>query len=411
MTMTCIRCHHWFLLLLLLLLSSSSVIDASTVGPESVSKKDRLRGIFFGALVADALCLGSHFEYDAVAIQNAYSGKSMDQYRAPPGIPLSGTGQGGAETDNVDSDSSSSLRSQIHHPRAIAGDQTDYGEYNVLVLEHLHRIAPGEVSVSAFLPEWKNRIMLGDWKQRISAETRHVFVQLGTGTPVSQLGTEDSNTMALRYAAVFAYTDDERDVVDYAQMTMFTHRDRTALMGNEFFARVVYRILHHAMTPREAIEAVTKKMNQTFITDKVKLALDMVEEATNPDTDLFKDEFVDDIAVTSMATVWDSSTSQPIKVGKASSTEATLPGSIYFILKYQDDMIQAFKANAMIGGDNASRAIAIGMVLGAYHGIDAIDSKWRDTLNHWKYCETMLEALPLLGNVPFPSPHWSGAEL
>jgi len=32
----------------------------------------------------------------------------------------------------------------------------------------------------------------------------------------------------------------------------------------------------------------------------------------------------------------------------------------------------ASKANASVGGDTASRAIAIGMVLGAYRGIESI---------------------------------------
>ena len=386
--MTRTRCNLLFLLLLLL----SGVYGS----PESVSKKDRIRGIFFGALVADALCLGTHYEYDAAKIKDAYQG-IMDRYMTRD--ELFG---GETDTDGVD-------RTQNLHPKTIAGDQTDYGEYNVLVLEHLHRISPAEFTVSTLLPEWKNRFMIGEWKQRISAETRHVFMQLGTGTPVSLLGG-DSNAMALRYASVFAYTDDETEVVDYARLTMFTHRESTALMGNEFFARVVYRILHRAMTPLEAIEAVALKMNQPFISEKVIQAFQMLEEAMNPETDLSKDDFVDDIAVNSMASMWDSTTNQPIKMGKASPTEGTLPGSIYFILKYQDDMMQAFKANAMIGGDNASRAISIGMVLGAYHGIGGIDSKWRDGLNHWKYCETMLEALPLLANLPAPS-YWSGGEL
>ena len=30
------------------------------------------------------------------------------------------------------------------------------------------------------------------------------------------------------------------------------------------------------------------------------------------------------------------------------------------------------EANAMVGGDNAARAVAIGMVLGAHHGVQAI---------------------------------------
>ena len=29
------------------------------------TEEERLRGAFFGSLVADALCLGSHYEYDA----------------------------------------------------------------------------------------------------------------------------------------------------------------------------------------------------------------------------------------------------------------------------------------------------------------------------------------------------------
>ena len=97
-----------------------------------------------------------------------------------------------------------------------------------------------------------------------------------------------------------------------------------------------------------------------------------------------------------MAKLWDVGKSEPIKVGKASPTEGTLPGAIYFIVKYQEDMIGAFKGNTMVGGDNASRSIAIGMVLGAYHGVEAIPLDLKDGLNHWKHSEKLLETLPLL---------------
>ena len=33
----------------------------------AATKEDRMRGAFWGALVSDALCLGSHYEYDAKA--------------------------------------------------------------------------------------------------------------------------------------------------------------------------------------------------------------------------------------------------------------------------------------------------------------------------------------------------------
>merc|ERR1739848_702958 len=90
--------------------------------------------------------------------------------------------------------------------------------------------------------------------------------------------------------------------------------------------------------------------------------------------------------------------SEPIKVGKASPTEGTLPTSVYLILKYQEDFTAGVKANAMIGGDNASRSIAVGMVLGALHGAQAIPQDLKTTLNAWEKSEEMLCKLPLLSS-------------
>merc|ERR1712146_331109 len=107
---------------------------------------------------------------------------------------------------------------------------------------------------------------------------------------------------------------------------------------------------------------------------------DKVEEALDPTKLLSQEEYVDDLAVTSMARLWDVGKTEPIKVGKASPTEGTLPASIYFIVKYSKLQQQgkvpnaytaAASANAEVGGDCASRAIAIGMVLGAAQGLDA----------------------------------------
>jgi hypothetical protein len=36
------------------------------------------------------------------------------------------------------------------------------------------------------------------------------------------------------------------------------------------------------------------------------------------------------------------------------------------------------------------------MVLGAYHGVEAIPVDLKDGLNHWKHSEKLLETLPLL---------------
>ena len=202
--------------------------------------------------------------------------------------------------------------------------------------------------------------------------------------------------MALRYASVFSYFDNEEAVVDAARKAMFTHKEHTALLGGEFFARVTFRVIHRALTPKQAIEQVALEVDDPWIRQKVQQAVDKVHEATDPEEPLSAEEFVDDLALTSMARLWDVGKSEPIKVGKASPTEGTLPTSVYLILKYQDDFVAGVKANAMIGGDNASRSIAVGMVLGAWHGVKAIPEDLKSTLNAWKRCEKMLAKLPLL---------------
>merc|ERR1711871_1489632 len=52
-------------------------------------------------------------------------------------------------------------------------------------------------------------------------------------------------------------------------------------------------------------------------------------------------------------------------------TLGTHYASIYFICKYLD-LAEAARANAEVGGDNASRSVAIGMVLGAWQGLEGI---------------------------------------
>merc|ERR1719472_586143 len=91
-----------------------------------------------------------------------------------------------------------------------------------------------------------------------------------------------------------------------------------------------------------------------FCSAQLQKGFKKYQEATDPERPLYKEEFVDDLAATSMARLWDVGKTEPIKVGKASPTEGTLPTSVYLILKYQDDFDAGVKANAMIGGDNAS---------------------------------------------------------
>ena len=203
-------------------------------------------------------------------------------------------------------------------------------------------------------------------------------------------------TLWLLFSAVStAPIDFEEQIVDAALRFMFTHKNEEALGGAKFFAKVAHRILHKNLTPRQSIDSVTKE-SPNWLQKMVATAIAKFEEATDMNSQLFKEEFVDDLAITSMARLWEVGKSEPIRVGKASPTEGVLPGSVYIILKYEDDFMAAITANAMVGGDNASRGTNIGLVLGAYHGINAIPKKFKDSLNQYKRCEKMLLTLPLL---------------
>merc|ERR1711871_328950 len=365
-----------------MVMRTASAVIATTLAcvAAKAPTASQMRGAYFGCLVADALTLGSHYEYDAVKIKKAYGGKDIDRFLAPGEMM-------GGETHGV------GWGARNYHPGTKAGDQTDYGEYNVLVLEHLAATAepPRPFSVEEFLPRWEQRLTQG-WKQWVCSQTRRAYQVHQQGGGIDNLGGP-SNAMALRYAAAFSYYDDEGALVDAAKKSMFTHGEQTAQDGAEFFARLTFRVMRGTEL-EQAVREVAKE-SSPFVQQKVDQAFQKVKEATDPSTELSKEEFVDDLALTSMARLWDVGKSEPIKVGKASPTEGTLPGSLYFILKYRNLRTAAVR-NAMVGGDNASRAVAIGMVLGAMQGLEGIPEEWQSSLNHWQSSEPLLAKLPLL---------------
>merc|ERR1719424_2798290 len=119
-------------------------------------------------------------------------------------------------------------------------------------------------------------------------------------------------------------------------------------------------------------EVAALPSTSAFVKLKVAQGLAKADEALDQASPLSKEDFADDLALTSMARLWDVGKTEPIKVGKASPTEGTLPGSVYFIAKYEGNFAAAAQANAEVGGDNAARAVAIGMVMGAAQGLQGI---------------------------------------
>lgn len=65
------------------------------------------------------------------------------------------------------------------------------------------------------------------------------------------------------------------------------------------------------------------------------------------------------------------------ETGRACPLAQALPAVLYILSCHGDDLEAAFMANARGGGDNCARGLALGMVMGAAHGVAAIPERWR----------------------------------
>lgn len=74
--------------------------------------------------------------------------------------------------------------------------------------------------------------------------------------------------------------------------------------------------------------------------------------------------------------------------GQACSVEMGMPGVMHLIASYEDDLKKALVESTIAGGDSAARNHAVGMVLGAYLGIEDLPQKWFEKLEAREEIET-----------------------
>ena len=189
---------------------------------------DRIYGAYLGAVVADALTLGTHYEYDAQKIKTFYGG--IDRFYAP------GEKTGG-QTHGIGWGARNYHGGNGRGPPKVAGENTDYGDYNMLVLEHLaathscsssssssnsdgegfsvdgeggNNCASHPIELEQLIPRWQER--LKTWRAWMCTQTKQTLRQVQQGVPLDRLGGR-SNAMAIRNAAAFAFYGTEEEVV------------------------------------------------------------------------------------------------------------------------------------------------------------------------------------------------------
>ena len=198
-----------------------------------------------------------------------------------------------------------------------------------------------------FMEEWLG--MWPDYNDYIDGATKATLANVQNQTDKTQ-GGSDSVEIAgpARIAPLIAFLSNssESEVVKAAvEQTVLTHRSKEAEETAIFLAQAGYRLMHGA------------NLHDTLNETAPEWALEKAKS-------VLSENAVDAIS----------------KLGPACSISSALPSVLYLATKHGDDIEAAFIENAMAGGDNCARGLALGILLGSANGLSAIPQGWIENL-------------------------------
>lgn len=231
---------------------------------------------------------------------------------------------------------------ESYHPHKQAGEQGHSGDQALRLLTFLQREKRWEAA--AFLADWQ--AMWPTYNDYVDKATKATLANLQAGATAATSGApSDELAGPARIAplmAFLAHKPESEAVAAAIEQTVITHRSPETIECAEFLARATHRLLHGGRL-------------QSVISDTAPAwALKAADSATGAD------------AIG--------------QLGRACPIPQALPAVLWLVRHHGNDFAQATIENAMAGGDNCARALALGMLLGAAHGIEAIPTEWREGL-------------------------------
>lgn len=323
-------------------------LSLSGANPESISTADRLRGMIWGQLVADAAALGAHWIYDPAKMAE----------RFPNGVePFATPAEG------------------HYHEGKHSGAFTLYGDAGMLVLEtvaeegHFDHVAFGERFMSTMTP--------GHYRGYIDHATTQTWDHYqawkssGRREPFDYQQGADDNQMAsaTSVAAVVAAHYNDSDFLSTIETFVKVRQDHPeAIVFVQFQALVLKELLHGASF-ESAVEAA--------ITDLPE----------SPEKALVIERFAD------AAKLSGTPSEATAALGASCPLPDSIPASAYTLEAVSETYENAILATLQAGGENAGRACVVGAWYGAAHGIDAIPSAWREQLKNHAQVEELVEII------------------
>lgn len=299
---------------------------------------DNAKAMVLASLAADSLALGVHWVYNTRVIDRKYG--RLEQMIKPE-------------------------MARFHKGRD-KGELTHYGDQTLVLLASLAQKG-GEFDLERFARDWQD--LFASYDGYLDKATQTTLSNFKAGKQPPSAGSDSSELAGASRIAPLVYScrnDLDRLLAAAGQQTIMTHNNPQVIASAEFFARVAWEVLG-GEKPSTAVARVT---DSHFNTGPIA---EWVEDAT--------------------ATVTADTRSVINDFGQMCNAEAAFPGVIHLILKYEDNLKEALVENIMAGGDSAARGLLAGMVLGAGHGMEAIDRQWLADLK----CRQ--QALELLGQI------------
>ncbi|MGB0371487.1 MAG: ADP-ribosylglycohydrolase family protein [Opitutales bacterium] len=315
-------------------------------------KASRMKGMLWGALVADAAALGAHWYYDQE--------KLLAQF--PDGIE-------GFEQPAEDH----------YHKTKNSGQFTMYGDALKLLLQ----VAAGEggYSPEAFGKLFMNTMTPGYYDGYVDHATRESFeiyqahLKEHPDTPFDFQQGSDDNQMAGATSLmpiVILYGESDQFYDQVAAFVRIRQNNGEAIAYCQFQAGILQALLS-GLAPEDAIEQAL----QSAPLDR------MMKEAIRARIRDAKSELANDDFIQST-----------FELGYSCPLQGSFPASLYSFLKlmdgsYEDAILSVVRA----GGESAGRGMLVGAFLGAYHGENYIPEGWKSKLESSEKLASLIEQI------------------
>jgi ADP-ribosylglycohydrolase len=298
---------------------------------------DNAKAMVLASFAADALALGVHWIYNTNVIDKKWG--RVDNYIKP--------------------------ERPTYHPTKNMGDFTHYGDQTLVLLKS---IAEGSgFDLNKFAANWQQ--FFKSYDGYFDGATKATLENFKAGDEPTQAGSNSDDFAGAARIAPLAYYyrhDLPQLISSVKAQTALTHNSRQVIDTAAFLGSVVFKVLNN----EKPITAVKQTQSEGY--DRLPYA-----------------KWIEDGLISA-----EKDTRQAIlDFGQMCEIAAAFPCVIHLIVKYENNLQEALIENVMAGGDSAGRGLAVGMVLGAHLGVDAIPSEWLSGLKAYRRILALLDQI------------------